>query len=60
MLHGLGSMVAARALQDYMIVEGRIDSTFVIRRAVPLEDGPLMFETFRDKKDGCVKALMKP
>jgi threonine dehydrogenase-like Zn-dependent dehydrogenase len=43
-----------------MIQEGRIDPTFVITHTVRLEDGPKMFETFRDKQDGCIKVLMKP
>jgi threonine dehydrogenase-like Zn-dependent dehydrogenase len=43
-----------------MIEEGKIDPTFVITHTVPLEEGPAMFETFRDKKDGCVKVVMKP
>jgi threonine dehydrogenase-like Zn-dependent dehydrogenase len=43
-----------------MIQEGRIDPSFVITHTVGLEDGPAMFETFRDKEDGCVKVVMKP
>jgi len=27
---------------------------------VTLEDGPGMYETFRDKKDGCIKVVLKP
>jgi threonine dehydrogenase-like Zn-dependent dehydrogenase len=43
-----------------MIQEGRIDPSFVVTHTVDLEDGPAMFETFRDKEDGCVKVVMKP
>jgi threonine dehydrogenase-like Zn-dependent dehydrogenase len=43
-----------------MIQEGKIDPSFVITHTVSLEDGPAMFETFRDKEDGCVKVVMKP
>ena len=43
-----------------MIQEGKIDPSFVITHTVDLEDGPAMFETFRDKEDGCVKVVMKP
>jgi threonine dehydrogenase-like Zn-dependent dehydrogenase len=43
-----------------MIQEGKIDPSFVITHTVGLEDGPVMFETFRDKEDGCVKVVMKP
>ncbi|MDB5448919.1 MAG: fdh [Phenylobacterium sp.] len=42
------------------IDEGEIDATFVITHTVPLGRGPEMYKTFRDKKDGCVKVLLKP
>ena len=42
------------------IQEGEIDPSFVITHTVSLEDGPKMYETFRDKKDGCIKVVMKP
>jgi threonine dehydrogenase-like Zn-dependent dehydrogenase len=27
---------------------------------VPWEDGPELYETFRDKKDGCIKVVLQP
>jgi threonine dehydrogenase-like Zn-dependent dehydrogenase len=42
------------------IDEGEIDPTFVITHTVPLERGPEMYKTFRDKRDGCVKVVLKP
>ncbi|MDB5465479.1 MAG: fdh [Phenylobacterium sp.] len=42
------------------IDEGEIDPTFVITHTVPLGRGPEMYKTFRDKKDGCIKVLLKP
>ena len=42
------------------IEDGQIDPSFVITHTVALEDGPGMYETFRDKKDGCIKVVMKP
>ena len=42
------------------IQEGQIDPSFVITHTVGLADGPKMYETFRDKKDGCIKVVMKP
>ncbi len=42
------------------IEQGQIDPTFVITHRVRLEDGPAMYETFRDKKDACVKVVMTP
>ena len=42
------------------ISDGQIDPSFVITHTVALEDGPAMYETFRDKKDGCIKVVLKP
>ena len=42
------------------IQDGQIDPSFVITHTVSLADGPGMFETFRDKNDGCIKVVMKP
>ena len=42
------------------IQAGQIDPSFVITHTVSLADGPGMFETFRDKNDGCIKVVMKP
>jgi threonine dehydrogenase-like Zn-dependent dehydrogenase len=42
------------------IEEGQIDPSFVITHRVGLEEGPAFYETFRDKKDGCIKVVMRP
>jgi threonine dehydrogenase-like Zn-dependent dehydrogenase len=42
------------------IEDGQIDPSFVITHTVSLESGPDMYETFRDKKDGCIKVVLKP
>jgi threonine dehydrogenase-like Zn-dependent dehydrogenase len=42
------------------IEEGQIDPSFVITHTVGLEQGPEMYKTFRDKKDGCIKVMIKP
>jgi threonine dehydrogenase-like Zn-dependent dehydrogenase len=42
------------------IEEGQIDPSFVITHTVPLEEGPGMYKTFRDKHDGCIKVVLKP
>lgn len=42
------------------IEAGQIDPSFVVTHSVRLEDGPAMYETFRDKEDGCIKVVMKP
>jgi threonine dehydrogenase-like Zn-dependent dehydrogenase len=41
------------------IEEGQIDPSFVITHTVGLEQGPEMYEIFRDKKDGCIKVVLK-
>jgi threonine dehydrogenase-like Zn-dependent dehydrogenase len=42
------------------IVEGQIDPSFVITHTASLDQGPALYETFRDKEDGCVKVVLKP
>lgn len=42
------------------IQAGEIDPSFVITHQVPLEKGPEMYKTFRDKKDDCIKVVLKP
>ena len=43
-----------------LIEDGKIDPSFLITHRVALEDGPEAYKTFRDKKDGCIKVVMKP
>ncbi len=42
------------------IEAGEIDPSFVITHQLPLEQGPEAYKTFRDKKDGCIKVVLKP
>lgn len=42
------------------IEEGEIDPSFVITHTVPLEKGPEMYQMFRDKRESCVKVVLKP
>ncbi|QQO22339.1 glutathione-dependent formaldehyde dehydrogenase [Bradyrhizobium diazoefficiens] len=42
------------------IEEGEIDPSFVITHTVPLSEGPEMYQVFRDKRDSCVKVVLKP
>lgn len=42
------------------ILEGRIDPSFVITHSVSLAEGADMYSVFRDKKDGCIKVVLKP
>jgi threonine dehydrogenase-like Zn-dependent dehydrogenase len=42
------------------IEEGQIDPSFVITHTASMSEGPGYYETFRDKKDGCIKVVLKP
>ena len=42
------------------IEEEQIDPSFVITHEVPLDMGPEMYRTFRDKQDSCIKVVLKP
>ncbi len=63
---GLTFRMAQTPVQHYMpkllslIEEGKIDPSVVITHTAPLEDGPELYKTFRDKKDGCVKVVLRP
>ena len=41
------------------IEAGEIDPSFIITHRVPLEDAPAAYRTFRDKKDNCIKVVLK-
>ncbi|WP_419727820.1 zinc-dependent alcohol dehydrogenase [Lichenicola sp.] len=52
-----------RYMQPLMerIQKGEIDPSFIISHvSTNLEDGPALYETFRDKKDDCTKVVFKP
>jgi threonine dehydrogenase-like Zn-dependent dehydrogenase len=63
---GLTFRMAQTPVQRYMpkllklIEDGDIDPTFVITHLAPLEKGPDLYKTFRDKEDGCIKVVLKP
>jgi len=42
------------------ILDGSIDPSFVITHRAGLEEGPELYKTFRDKKDDCIKVVMRP
>jgi threonine dehydrogenase-like Zn-dependent dehydrogenase len=42
------------------IEDGEIDPSFLITHRISLEDGPAAYKTFRDKKDGCIKVVVRP
>lgn len=42
------------------VEKGEIDPSFVITHRVQLADAPEAYETFRDKKEGCIKVVITP
>ncbi|HJE25125.1 MAG TPA: glutathione-dependent formaldehyde dehydrogenase [Methylorubrum populi] len=42
------------------IEDGQIDPSFVITHRAGLEQGPELYRTFRDKKDNCIKVVLRP
>jgi len=63
---GLTFRMAQTPVQHYLpklmerIQKGEIDPSFVITHKAKLEDGPDLYKTFRDKKDGCIKVVLNP
>jgi threonine dehydrogenase-like Zn-dependent dehydrogenase len=63
---GLTFHMAQTPVQRYMpellklIEEGKIRTDDIITHVAPLEMGPDLYKTFRDKKDGCIKVVLKP
>ena len=57
-----GQTHVQRYLEPLMekIESGEIDPSFIITHTAPLDDAPEMYETFRDKKDDCIKVVLKP
>ncbi len=43
-----------------LIEQGRIDPSFIITHRGRIEDGPRLYQTFRDKQDECVKCVLQP
>jgi threonine dehydrogenase-like Zn-dependent dehydrogenase len=58
----MGQTHVQRYLQPLLekIEAGEIDPSFVITHQRPLEEGPELYKTFRDKEDGCIKVVLKP
>lgn len=39
---------------------GQIDPSFVITHRLPIEEAPAAYKMFRDRKDRCIKVVLKP
>jgi threonine dehydrogenase-like Zn-dependent dehydrogenase len=42
------------------IQNGDIDPSFVVTHRVSIDDAPKMYKTFKEKRDGCIKVVLKP
>jgi threonine dehydrogenase-like Zn-dependent dehydrogenase len=42
------------------IQNGNIDPSFIITHRLPLSDAPQAYETFKHKRDNCIKVVLKP
>ncbi|CCJ09109.1 zinc-dependent alcohol dehydrogenase [Methylocystis sp. SC2] len=66
MNRGLTFRMAQTPVQRYLprllerIESGEIDPSFVVTHRGSLDDGPELYKTFRDRKDGCVKVVLTP
>ena len=63
---GLTLKTGQTHMQHYMkpllakIEGGEIDPSVIITHRLKLDQAPLGYETFRDKKDGCIKVVLQP
>lgn len=63
---GLTFRMAQTPVQRYLpgllrrIEEGEIDPSFVITHRATLDEGPELYKTFRDRKEGCIKVVLRP
>lgn len=57
---GLCEGQIAKFVQDDEVHAGEIDPSFVITHRAGLEDGPDLYQKFRDKEDGCIKVVLTP
>lgn len=66
MNRGLTLRMAQTPVQRYLplllerIEKGEIDPSFVITDHGRLEDGPDLYQKFRDRQDGCIKVVLRP
>jgi threonine dehydrogenase-like Zn-dependent dehydrogenase len=42
------------------VQQGELDPSLMITHRMPLDDAPRGYEMFRDKEDGCLRAVFTP
>ena len=43
-----------------LVLNGKLDPSFVVTHTLPLEQAPHGYEIFQQKKDNCIKVVLKP
>lgn len=43
-----------------MIWDEKLDPSFVVTHQLPLEEAPHSYQIFQQKKDNCIKVVLKP
>jgi threonine dehydrogenase-like Zn-dependent dehydrogenase len=43
-----------------MIMDGKIDPSFIVSHKMPLEKAPEAYKMFKEHKDECIKVVLKP
>jgi threonine dehydrogenase-like Zn-dependent dehydrogenase len=58
----MGQTHVHRYVQPLMdrVLNGEIDPTFLITHRMKLQDAPEAYEIFKEKKDNCIKVVLKP
>ena len=57
---GTSARAKVHAAVVEMIENGDIDPSFVVTHAMSLDEAPQGYEMFKNKKDGCIKIVLKP
>ena len=42
------------------VLNGELDPSILVSHRMPLEDAPRGYELFKDKEDGCMRAVFEP
>lgn len=43
-----------------LILEGKLDPSFVVTHTLPLDEAPYAYHIFQQKQDNCIKVILKP
>ena len=63
---GITFRMAQTPVQRYLpkllerIQKGEIDPSGIITHRMPLDDAPEAYKIFKEKKDNCIKVVLKP